>query len=62
MGHTNSSAGKCDTCGKPHKKDDCPRGANSANDPRPKSHNQQERRTDTLVQPKTTKDIDESKN
>ena len=29
---------KCDTCGKPHKTEDCLNGANAANDPRPKRH------------------------
>ena len=29
---------KCDTCGKPHKTEDCWNGANAANDPRPKRH------------------------
>ena len=50
---TNNSAGKmlkCDTCGKPHKTEDCWNGANSANDPRPKRHNTQERKTATPVQ------------
>ena len=43
---SNHSAGKppkCDTCGKPHKTEDCWNGANAANDPRPKRHNTQER-------------------
>ena len=51
---TKNSAGtrlKCDTYGKPHKTDDCWNGANSANDPRPKRHFQQERKTDTSAQP-----------
>ena len=30
---------KCETCGKPHKTEDCSNGANVANDPRPKRHN-----------------------
>ena len=61
---TNNSAGntfKCDTCGKPHKTEDCWNGANSANNPRPKHHNQQERKTDNFVQPTTTKTDDVSK-
>ena len=64
-GQTNYSAGKppkCDTCGKPHKTEDCWNGANSANDPRPKRHNTQERKTDTSVLQTTTKPADEQKN
>ena len=64
-GQTNSSAGntfKCDTCGKPHQTEHRSNGANSANDPRPKRHNQQERKTDNFVQPTTTTTDDESKN
>ena len=64
-GQPNSNAGntlKCKTCGKPHKTEDCWNGANSANDPRPKRHNQQERKTDNPVQFTTTKTSDESKN
>ena len=44
-GQTNYSASKpakCDTCGKPHKTEDCWNGANFANDPRPKRHHTQE--------------------
>ena len=62
---TNNSAGnppKCDTCGKPLKTEDCWNGASAANDPRPERHNQQERKTDHPVQPKTSKPVDESKN
>ena len=43
-GQTKNSAStmlKCDTCGKPHKTEDCWNGANSANDPRLKRHFQQ---------------------
>ena len=63
-GQANYSAGKppkCDTCGKPHKTEDCWNGANAANDPRPKRHNTQERKTDTSVQQTTTKPADEQK-
>ena len=56
-----SNTFKCDTCGKPHKTEDCWNGANSANDPRPKYHNQQERKTNNFVQPTTTKTDDVSK-
>ena len=62
---TKNSAGttlKCDTCGKPHKTEDCWNGANSANDPRPKRHFQQERKTDTSAQQTTAKFEEESKN
>ena len=48
-GQTNNSAGntlKCDTCGKPHKTEDCWNEANAANDPQPKRHNQQELKAD----------------
>ena len=44
---TKNNAGitlKGDTCGKPHKTEDCWNGANSANDPRPKRHFQQEKK------------------
>ena len=64
-GQTKNSAGttlKCDTCGKPHKEEDCWNGANSANDPRPKRHFQRERNTDTSAQQSTAKFGDESKN
>ena len=64
-GQTNYSAGKppkCDTCGKPHKTVDCWNGANSANDPRPKRHNTQERKPDFSIQQTTTKPADEQKN
>ena len=64
-GQTKNGAGttlKCDTCGKPHKTEDCWKGANSANDPRPKRHFQQERKTDTSAQQTTAKFGDESKN
>ena len=64
-GQKNNCAGntfKCDTGGKPHETEDCWNGANSANDARPKRHNQQERKTDHPVQPTTTKLVDESKN
>ena len=46
-GQTNSSSGKplkCDTCGKPHKTENCWNGANAANDPRPKRHTTQEQK------------------
>ena len=64
-GQTKKNAGnslKCNTCGIPHKTEDCWNGANSANDPRPKRHNTQERKTDTTVQQTTAKSGDESKN
>ena len=64
-GQTNSSAGKslkCDTCGKPHKTEDCWNGANSANDPRPKRHNNPESKRDVPVQPTTSNSVIESKN
>ena len=64
-GQTNNSAGKtlkCDTCGKPHKTEDCWNGANSADDPRPKRHNKQERNTKTPAQPTTIKNFEEPKN
>ena len=63
-GRTNNKASntlKYDTCGKPHKTEVCWYGAHSVNDPRPKRHNQQERKTDNSVQPTTTKTVDESK-
>ena len=43
-----SKTPKCDTFGKPHKRKDYWKGANDANDPRPKphNHNQQDRKTD----------------
>ena len=52
---------KCDTFGKPHKTEGCWNGANSANDPRPKRHLQQERKTDPSFQQMTAKFGDESK-
>ena len=64
-GQTNKCAGntfKCDTCGKPDKTEDCWNGANSTNDPRPKRHKQQERKTNNFVQPTTSKTEDESEN
>ena len=64
-GQTNSNAGnslKCDTCGKPQKTEERWNGANSANDPRIKRHNQQKRKTDLPVPHTTTKNTDESKN
>ena len=64
-GQTNSSAGKslkCDTCGKPHKTEDCWNGANSANDPRPKRHNNSESKRDVPAQPTTANSVIESKN
>ena len=64
IGQTNYSAGKppkCDTCGKPHKTEDCWNGANSANDPQLKRHNTQERKTDSSAQQTTTKSADEQK-
>ena len=64
-GPTNHSAGKppkCDTCGKPHKTEDCWNGANAANDPRPKRHNTQESKRDTPVTQSTNQPDDESKN
>ena len=65
IGQTNNSAGKtpkCDTCGKPLKTEDCLNGANSANDPRFKRHNTQERKTDNPVQPTIPKSVKDSKN
>ena len=62
---TSSSSGKplkCDTCGKPHKTENCWNGANAANDPRPKRHFQQERKQDNPAQQPTNQDADESKN
>ena len=64
-GHTRNTTGitsKCDTCGKPHKTEDCWNGANSANDPRPKRHFQQERKQDNSAQQQTNQAADESKN
>ena len=64
-GQTNSNAGKtlkCDTCGKPHKSEYCWNGANVANDPRPKGHFQQERKTDDTAQPATTTTVEKPKN
>ena len=64
-GPTNHSAGKppkCDTCGKPHKTEDCWNAANAANDPRPKGHNTQESKRDTSVTQLTNQPDDESKN
>ena len=64
-GQSNNSAGKtlkCDTCGKPHKTEDCWNGAESANNPRVKRHNTQERKTDTSVQLATTITVDDPKN
>ena len=64
-GQTNTSAGKqfkCETCGKPHKTEDCWNGANSANDPRPKRHNNPESKRDVPVQPTTANPVTESKN
>ena len=46
-GQTNNSAGKplkCDTCGKPHKTENCWNGANAANEPRPKHRSTQEQK------------------
>ena len=57
-----SSTLKCDTCGKPHKTEDCWNGANSANDPRPKRHFQREKNTETSTQQSTTNFGDETKN
>ena len=62
---TNHCAGKppkCDTCGKPHKTEDCWNGTNAANDPRPKRHNTQESKRDTPVTQSTNQPDDESKN
>ena len=42
--------------------EDCRNGANSANYPRPKRHNQLERKSHNPVQHTTTKTTDESKN
>ena len=53
---------KCDTCGKTHKTEDCWNGANSANDPRPKRHNLQERNKDTSVPQTTSQPENDSKN
>ena len=64
-GPSNHSAGKppkCDTCGKPHKTEDCWNGANAANDPRPKRHNTQERKMDTSATQPMNQPEDESKN
>ena len=64
-GPSNHSAGKppkCDTCGKPHKTEDCWNGTNAANDPRPKRHNTQERKMDTSATQPMNQQEDESKN
>ena len=64
-GQTDYNAGKppkCGTCGKPHKTEDCWNGANSANDPRLKRNNTQERKPDSSIQQTTTKPADEQKN
>ena len=63
-GQTNHGADKplkCDTCGKPCKTEDCWNGANSANDPRPKRHNTQERETDLSAPQTTAKPADNQK-
>ena len=63
-GHTRKNAGsslECDTCGKPHKTEDCWNGANSAKDPRPKRHFQRERNTGISAQQSTAKFGNESK-
>ena len=62
---TKNNAGitlKGDNCGKPHKTEDCWNGANSANDPRPQRHFQQEKKTDTSVQQTKSKTTEDSKN
>ena len=64
-GQINSSSGKplkCDTCGKPHKTENCWNGANAANDPRPKRHTTQEQKRDTPDQLTTTDFTAEPKN
>ena len=64
-GQIKYSAGKtlkCDTCGKPHKTEDCWNGANSANNPRPKRQNTQERKTVTFVSQTTPQPDNDSKN
>ena len=64
-GQTSSSSGKplkCDTCGKPHKTENCWNGANAANDPRPKRHTTQEQKRDTPDQLTTTDFTAEPKN
>ena len=64
-GQTSSSSGKplkCDTCGKPHKTENCWNGANAANDPRPKRHTTQEQKKDTPDQLTTTDFATEPKN
>ena len=61
-GPSNHSAGKppkSDTCGEPHKTEDCWNGANAANDPRPNRHNTQERKMDTSVLQPTNQPEDE---
>ena len=64
-GHNNNTTGKtlkCETCGKPHKTEDCWNGANAANDPRPKRHHTQERTLESSAQQTATKSNDDSKN
>ena len=64
-GQTSSSSGeplKCDTCGKPHKTENCWNGANAANDPRPKRRTTQEQKRDTPDQMTTTDFATEPKN
>ena len=64
-GQTNHSAGKLlksDTCGKPYKTEDYWNGANAANDPRPKRHPTQDRKTDNSVQPTAATSVDDPKN
>ena len=60
--HSADRPPKCDTCGKPHKTEDCWNGANAANDPRPKRYNTQERKTDASVQQPSNQSDSESKN
>ena len=64
-GQTKSNTGKplkCDTCGKPHKTENCCNGANAANDLRPKRHTTQEQKRDTPAQMTTTDFTSEPKN
>ena len=60
--HSASKPPKCDTCGKPHKTEDCCNGANVANDPRPKRHNTQESKRDTSGTQSIKQPDNESKN
>ena len=52
---------KRDTCGKPHKTEDCWNGANAAVDPRPKRHNAAPPKADKTTNITTTEEAKNSK-